>query len=165
MLVFLTLNMIQIKHVKQEGADLELIKQLFREYALELNENLCFQSFDEEVATPLIKYGWPHGSLYIAYLEEQPAGCIALCKLGEAICEMKRLYVRPGFRKQGIGEKLVEVLLQDAIAKGYKTMMLDTLEKLQPAIRLYEQFGFKNTSAYYPNPLPNVVYMEKALSA
>jgi GNAT superfamily N-acetyltransferase len=79
------------------------------------------------------------------------------------VCEMKRLYVRPSFRKNKIGRLLVEDLLSSAKEKNYKKMRRDTFLKLHTAVHLYQQFGFKNISAYYNNPLPGVVYMEKNL--
>ena len=140
------------------------IRQLFREYEKELNENLCFQDFETEVKEPLKKYGPLSGDLLIAYWNHEAAGCIALTKMNESgVCEMKRLYVKPEFRKYKIGKKLVETLLDAAVEKGYTTMRLDTLKKLQPAIKLYENYGFKNCSPYYHNPLPGVVFMEKTL--
>ena len=82
----------------------------------------------------------------------------------EGVCEMKRLYVRPPFRKHKIGKAMVEQLMKDGKRLGYTTMKLDTLQKLQPAIALYKQYGFTETTAYYENPLPGVVYMEKQFS-
>lgn len=156
--------MLQITKVSGSEAAIEIIRVLFREYAAELQENLCFQSFDAEVYDPLKKYGPPTGMLLLAYWEESPAGCIALQPLKEAgVCEMKRLYVRPAFRTFGIGRQLVQQLLQEAQQLQYQRMRLDTLDRLQPAIRLYEQFGFTTITAYYKNPLPGVVYMEKKM--
>jgi ribosomal protein S18 acetylase RimI-like enzyme len=83
--------------------------------------------------------------------------------LGDNTCEMKRLYVKPGLRRHRIGEVLVVHLLGVAIQKGYAAMKLDTLQKLQPAIGLYKKLGFTATTAYYPNPIAGVVYMEKIL--
>lgn len=161
--------MLHIKPITEEGVELDIIRQLFRDYEKELDENLCFQSFEAELKEPLKKYGPPSGDLLLAYWEYEPgniqvAGCIALTKMNEeGACEMKRLYVKPAFRKNKIGKILVEKLLHSAKEKGYTTMRLDTLTKLQPAISLYENYGFKNISAYYHNPLPGVVYMEKEL--
>lgn len=143
---------------------MDIIRELFWEYSNGLNENLCFQSFEDELQNPLKKYGEPKGCLLLACWNNEPAGCIALQPLQqEAVCEMKRLYVRPQYRRQGIGDELIKVLLEEAVKKGYKKMVLDTLERLQPAIKLYSKYGFVNTSAYYENPLENVVYMEKVL--
>ena len=156
--------MLDIQKVTTEGAALESVKDLFKAYLGELNEDLCFQSFDSEIDNPLYKYSAPTGALYIAFYNATPVGCIALQPLQEAqTCEMKRLYVAPAYRKLGVGDALVKVLLQEAQSLGYTTMKLDTLERLQAAIRLYQKFGFETVTAYYDNPLPSVVYMQKIL--
>ncbi|MCA6441347.1 MAG: GNAT family N-acetyltransferase [Sediminibacterium sp.] len=156
--------MIQLKHITTDGAELNIVRHLFTAYAKELNVDLCFQGFDEELKMPLKKYGAPKGSLLLAYYDGEPAGTIALQALAEeGVCEMKRLYVSPDFRKAHIGEQLVDALLADAQKLGYTKMKLDTLDRLQPAIQLYLRKGFVVTTAYYPNPLPGVVYMEKLL--
>lgn len=154
--------MIRLEHITEANAELETVRQLFLDYQQELNADLCFQSFEAELKDPLKKYGPPTGSLLLAYYQDQPAGCIALQPLPEAgVCEMKRLYVVPIFRKFGIGRKLVQAILDDAKALGYHTMKLDTLDRLQPAIQLYKAFGFTDASAYYANPLEGVVYMQR----
>ena len=156
--------MLRIKHIIEEGNELDVIRDLFREYEKELNEDICFQSFDEELKNPLKKYGPPSGDLVLGYWEDEIAGCVALAKMKDAgACEMKRLYVRPSFRKNRIGRLLVEELIGSAKEKNYEKMRLDTFSKLQAAVHLYRQFGFENISAYYNNPLPGVVYMEKSL--
>jgi GNAT superfamily N-acetyltransferase len=154
--------MIRLEHITEANAELETVRQLFLDYQQELNADLCFQSFEAELKDPLKKYGPTTGSLLLAYYQDQPAGCIALQPLPEAgVCEMKRLYVVPSFRKFGIGRKLVQAILDDAKALGYRTMKLDTLDRLQPAIQLYKDFGFTDASAYYANPLEGVVYMQR----
>lgn len=156
--------MTTIQLITEEGIQMDAIRQLFRSYEKELGENLCFQSFEEELKDPLKKYGSPHGVLYLAMYNNEPAGCIALTPLPEeGVCEMKRLYVKPEYRRYKIGRELVKLLLNDAVKLGYKKMKLDTLEKLQAAIALYKQYGFRETTAYYENPLKGVVYMEKEL--
>lgn len=150
--------------INEQGEALEIAKTLFQAYQTELNEDLCFQSFEEELENPLKKYGKPNGILLLAYYNDEVAGCVALQPLPEnGTCEMKRLYVNPLFRKHKIGEQLVAQLLIEAKKIGYKVMKLDTLERLQPAIKLYEKHGFTNTTSYYQNPLSNVVYMEKEI--
>jgi putative acetyltransferase len=157
-------KMLQLIQIKEDGILLDEIRALFREYEKELDENLCFQSFEAELNNPLKKYGSPKGVLYMAQWNDEVAGCIALMPLqDERVCEMKRLYVRPQFRKHKIGKAMVEQLMKDAAHLGYTTMKLDTLQKLQPAISLYKRNGFTETTAYYENPLPSVVYMEKKL--
>lgn len=156
--------MLDIQKVTTEGPALESIKSLFKAYLGELNEDLCFQSFNTEIDNPLYKYGAPTGALFIAFYNGVPVGCIALQPLQEPhTCEMKRLYVAPDYRKLGVGDALVKILLQEAQSLGYATMKLDTLERLQAAIQLYQKFGFETVTAYYDNPLPSVVYMEKKL--
>ncbi len=155
--------MLKLQHITKEGAALQTARQLFSEYAAELQENLCFQSFDDELKDPLKKYGHPHGSLILAYYNDQPVACIALQPLQNGGCEMKRLYVQPQYRKHKIAAALVEALLLDGRQLGYTKMKLDTLERLQPAIHLYKKYGFIEATAYYANPLPGVVYMEKEL--
>ena len=156
--------MLDIQKVTTEGPALESIKSLFKAYLGELNEDLCFQSFDSEIDNPLYKYSAPTGALFIAYYNAIPVGCIALQPLQEPQnCEMKRLYVDPEYRNLKIGDALVKTLLQEAQTLGYTTMKLDTLERLQAAINLYLKFGFETVTAYYDNPLPSVVYMQKKL--
>jgi ribosomal protein S18 acetylase RimI-like enzyme len=156
--------MLDIQKVTTEGPALESIKSLFKAYLTELNEDLCFQSFDSEIDNPFYKYSAPTGALFIAYYNAIPVGCIALQPLQEPkTCEMKRLYVDPEYRNLKIGDALVKALLQEAQSLGYTTMKLDTLERLQAAIKLYLKFGFETVTAYYDNPLPSVVYMQKKL--
>jgi ribosomal protein S18 acetylase RimI-like enzyme len=156
--------MLDIQKVTTEGPALESIKSLFKAYLGELNEDLCFQSFDTEIDNPLYKYSAPTGALFIAYYNAIPVGCIALQPLQEPqTCEMKRLYVDPEYRNLKIGDALVKALLQEAQSLGYTIMKLDTLERLQAAIKLYLKFGFETVTAYYDNPLPSVVYMQKKL--
>jgi putative acetyltransferase len=156
-------NKMEIIKVSNNGDLLNSVKELFKAYQQELNENLCFQSFEEELENPLVKYAEPTGAIFLAKYENEIVGCIALYKIDTENCEMKRLYVKPAFRKLKIGEALVVKLLNLAYQIGYKTMKLDTLQKLQPAIKLYEKYGFTNTNAYYKNPLAEVVYMKKTL--
>jgi putative acetyltransferase len=156
--------MIKIQAVANQPIEIARTVSLFSEYANELQENLCFQSFDEELANPLKKYAPPQGQILLAYYNNLAVGCVALQPLPQAgVCEMKRLYVQPQYRKYKIGEALVIAILQAAQQIGYTKMKLDTLERLQPAIALYKKHGFAITNAYYTNPLPNVVYMEKEL--
>ena len=156
--------MLDIQKVTKQGSALESVKDLFKAYLEELNEDLCFQSFDSELDNPLYKYSAPTGALFIATYNARPVGCIALQPLQEAhTCEMKRLYVVPEYRNLKIGDALVKSLLQEAKALGYTTMKLDTLERLQAAIKLYQKFEFETVTAYYDNPLPGVVYMQKEL--
>jgi len=156
-----------LQFVSEEGKEMNQIRELFREYQQALGEDLCFQSFEAELENPLKKYDLNKGAMLLAYHENEVCGCIALQSLDDkekAVCEMKRLYVRPAFRKLGIGKLLVDKILEVAREKGYKKMKLDTLKRLEAAIDLYKTYGFTTTQPYYQNPLGDVVYMEKDLS-
>ena len=138
---------------------LEEARSLFRAYARELGEDLCFQGFEAELAGLPGKYGPPDGRLILAACAGQIAGCVALRRLSAGDCEMKRLYVPPGFRGRGIGRALAEAVVSAARQPGYRRMVLDTLARLRPALRLYELLGFRPVAPYYENPLDEVVYL------
>jgi putative acetyltransferase len=154
--------MLKLVQITEEGTELDEARQLFREYEKELDADLCFQSFEKELENPLYKYGQPQGSLILAYWNNEPAGCVALQPLEEGACEMKRLFVRPSYRQHKIGEALVVEILEQAKLLGYSKIKLDTLQRLQAAIHIYKKHGFEITTAYYSNPLDEVVYMSKS---
>ncbi len=141
-------------------AEMDEVRQVFREYATLLGVDLCFQGFEEELKTLPGKYAPPQGALLIARAGSLIAGCVALRSLDQSTCEMKRLFVRPQFKGQGIGRSLAERIILEAKRLGYQSMRLDTLDTLQAAIGLYESLGFKRTEPYYSNPFPGVVYFE-----
>ena len=137
---------------------------LFRDYEAWLGMSLCFQSFEEEVATLPGRYARPGGRLYVAYIEAEPVGCIALREIAPGTCEMKRLYLREAARGKGIGVRLIDQVIVDAKKIGYERMRLDTYPpKMGKAVSLYEAHGFSEIPAYYDNPHDGVMYMEKIL--
>ena len=138
-------------------------RALFEEYAAELNISFCFQGFSEELDGLPGKYAPPSGRLLLAGSDGQLAGCVAVRKIEDGICEMKRLYVRPPFRGLKIGRRLAEAIIAEARQIGYPTMRLDTLRKLQAALTLYDSLGFKTIPPYYDNPIEDVVYLELKL--
>jgi putative acetyltransferase len=140
-------------------------KALFREYEAWLGMSLCFQDFENEVATLPGKYAMPDGRLLLAYHDDKLAGCIALRPLDEdGTCEMKRLFVRGEFRGRQIGIHLIERLLTDAREIGYVKMRLDTFPpKMGKAVKLYESHGFVAIPPYYDNPHDGVLFMELTL--
>lgn len=142
---------------------INIAKDLFLEYAKSLDFELCFQDFDKELTELPGEYSPPDGRLFLVKLDDKFAGCIALRKLEQGICEMKRLYVRPEFRGLSIGKKLAYKLVEEAKAIGYKKMRLDTVPSMQTAQKLYYAMGFKEIQPYRTNPVPGVKYMELEL--
>lgn len=141
--------------------DIDLARELFREYETWLGMSLCFQSFEEEVTGLPGKYAPPAGRLYLAYVNEEPAGSIALRKIEDGVCEMKRLYLRENARGHGFGNKLIEKLIAEAREIGYQKMRLDTYPpKMGKAVKLYESHGFRPIEPYYKNPHAGVLFME-----
>ncbi len=140
-----------------------LSRTLFEEYAAWLGIDLSFQGFAAELAGLPGGYAPPRGRLLLALAGNQGAGCVALRPLGEGVCEMKRLFVRPGFRGQGIGRLLAERIVAEGRGIGYRTMRLDTLASMRVAIQLYESLGFIRCAAYYETLLPDTVFMELQL--
>jgi GNAT superfamily N-acetyltransferase len=143
-------------------AHIEDTRRLFREYETWLDVDLCFQSFEEELKNLPGRYAAPTGRLLLAFAGEKIAGCIALRRIDDEICEMKRLYLRQEFRGAGLGKRSIERLIEEAREIGYQKMRLDTLPKKMPrAVALYKEFGFQPIAAYYDNPHRETLFMEK----
>jgi putative acetyltransferase len=144
-------------------SDRKIVEELFREYANSIDADICFQGFEQELGSLPGKYAAPDGCVLLASADENWAGCVALRSLGNGICEMKRLYVRPNFRGRAIGRILVEDLIGRARLIGYSALRLDTLPSMQAAQSLYADLGFKTISPYYENPIAGVAYLELKL--
>ena len=160
------MNGFMIEIVQAETPEqLAQVRALFLEYAESLGFSLCFQSFDEELASLPGMYAPPEGRLLVAYADGEAVGCTALHKLEDGICEMKRLYVRPWARGQGIGRKLSEQIVGEARLIGFRRMRLDTIEnQMQTAVALYRAQGFREIPPYRDNPIPGALYMELDLT-
>ena len=158
---------------------IDAIRELFQEYAESLSFNLCFQSFEQELASLPGEYAPWSGMLLLALVNDQPAGCVALREFGANsaadddeiiaeldVCEMKRLYVRPQFRGLGVGRELVDAILKCAAAIGYHRMRLDTVPtEMATAVEMYSRLGFVEIAPYRENPVPGAKYLELDIRA
>ena len=131
-----------------------MVRGFLREYAESLELDLSFQDFEAELADPL-------GFYELVLLAED--GCVALRRIDELSCEMKRLYVRPVARGSGHGRQLAEAVIAEARARGYSRMLLDTLPEMTAAQALYRSLGFRETEAYRHNPVPGATFLELEL--
>jgi GNAT superfamily N-acetyltransferase len=146
---------------------MEPVREILREYARSLDVDLCFQNFEAELATLPGDYAAPSGQLLLAYVDGALAGCGGLRALPDVdyanACEMKRLYVRPAFRRFGLGRALAEALLDEARRAGYSVMLLDTLDEMESARELYASLGFEEIAPYYFNPIAGAHYLKADL--
>jgi carbonic anhydrase len=148
------------------SAELEQVRRLFRAYADWLAIDLCFQGFEEELASLPGRYAPPPGRLLVAQVGDEAIGCVGLRPLEPGICEMKRLWVEPGFGGRGLGRALAERTIEHARAIGYLKMRLDTFPaKMAAAQHLYGALGFREIPPYYDNPFEGVVMLELDLAS
>lgn len=155
--------MIELTEARTD-TDIEQVRRLFMEYAEGLGFDLCFQNFEQELALLPGDYSPPAGCILLARQHNQLAGCVALRGLDQDVSEMKRLYVRPGFRGKHVGIALAGAIIERAKQIGYRQMRLDTLPSMKAAISLYQSLGFEEVEPYYDNPIPGVRYLQLSLS-
>jgi len=158
---------VTLLHV-EEVESVEPAREIMREYAASLNVDLCFQNFEAELASLPGEYAAPSGRLLLASIDGALAGCggfraLTDCDYANA-CEMKRLFVRPAFRRFGLGRVLAEALLDEARRAGYSAMLLDTLDEMESARELYASLGFEEVPPYYFNPIPGAHYLKCELT-
>jgi putative acetyltransferase len=146
---------------------LDATRAILREYAAQLGVDLCFQNFDAELANLPAEYAAPGGVLLLATVDGEVAACGALRPLTDVdypnACEMKRLYVRPAFRRFGIGRLLAQALMDRGLQAGYSSLLLDTLDDMEAARGLYASLGFEEIAPYYFNPIPGAHYLKASL--
>ena len=156
-------------HIRLAQADtperVAIARALFREYAQAIGTDLEYQGFSAELRALPAPYSPPAGALLIAQAGEAVAGCVALRPLDRHTGEMKRLYVRPGHRIGGLGERLVQAVIDAARAAGYRELRLDTLPAMAAAQALYSRLGFVEIPAYGDKALPGTRFFSRPLSA
>jgi ribosomal protein S18 acetylase RimI-like enzyme len=150
--------------VARSPQELDAARTLFTEYADQLGVDLGFQGFADELAALPGDYGEPRGTLLLALVDGEVAGCCALRAIDDVdygnAAEMKRLFVRKAFRGFGLGRRLAEAVLEAALRMGYACVLLDTLDEMESARALYEDLGFQEIPPYYHNPLPGAHYLK-----
>jgi ribosomal protein S18 acetylase RimI-like enzyme len=144
--------------------ELEQIRDLFIDYSNSLGFDLSFQNFQKELNELPGDYSPPSGRLLLGFHDSNPAGCVALRRISEEICEMKRLFVRPQCRGLGLGRALAMKVIEDACEIGYRRMRLDIVPTMQTAIALYFSLGFKEIEPYRYNPIKGAKFMELHLT-
>jgi putative acetyltransferase len=160
------MDQVRLDHIGERDPRIEIVAQLFRDYAAELNEDLCFQSFEDELETLPGVYAPPTGSLILALdSQDNVLGCVALKERGPGLAELKRLYIVPEARGKGLATTMCQQILDDAKEIGYEKVCLDTLDRMVPAVKLYESMGFRRGEPYYDNPLQGVLYFYIDVSA
>lgn len=144
----------------------DLMTELYKEYNDILIETdpsfadcLAMQNYDREIEELEEKYSPPYNNLTVVLDGDTAVACVGIKKFSDEICELKRLYVRPEYRKHGLGRYLTEMMIEKARQIGYKYMYLDTMPGLKSAVRLYERMGFYEIEKYYPNPVDKVIYL------
>jgi ribosomal protein S18 acetylase RimI-like enzyme len=155
--------MLKLENVT-DGENLIQVHKLFLEYQRAIGVDLCFQNFEQELASLPGDYAPPGGRLLLAWDDSGVAGCVGLRKIEDGVCEMKRMYVRPEFRGKGLGRKLAVEIIREAVKIGYKTMKLDTLPVMEEAIALYVSLGFKEVEPYCYNPIEGALYLDLDLT-
>jgi len=145
--------------VIEPADDVAVVRELILEYAASLGVDLAFQDFEHEVAT-LDTY---YELMLVARIEGDVAGCIALRRIDDEVCEMKRLYVRPRFRGRDLGRALADAIIGEARTRGYARMRLDTLPSMTSAMALYESLGFRDIAPYRFNPIQGSRFLELEL--
>lgn len=151
----------------QDEEGWEATRAILRDYADSLAVDLCFQGFDDELKQLPGAYAPPGGMMLLALVDGAVAGCGAFRDLPDVdypnACEMKRLFVRPAFRRFGLGRLLAQALMDRATQAGYSSMLLDTLDEMEAARGLYESLGFEEVPPFYFNPLPGSHYLRVVL--
>jgi putative acetyltransferase len=149
---------------RAEGfADLAAVRELWQEYWKSIDLPDEFQGFGEELRGLPGVYGAEGGALLIAWIENTPAGTIALRRLNDRAGEVKRLYLRPAFRGMGLGRHLLENVIERARAIGHEAIYADTLPSMTEALSLYARMGFQQVPPYSSEPTPGAVFLKMSL--
>jgi len=147
------------------GDEIGTMRTLLREYQRSVDTDLCFQNFEQELAKLPGNYAPPDGRLLLGYANGLPAGCVAMRRLDAETAEMKRLFVRPGYRGSGFGRVFAQAIIDAARSQGYRRLVLDTLPGMREAQALYAALGFREIGAYTDNPVAGTLFMGLELAS
>jgi putative acetyltransferase len=145
------------------AADWEQVRELFQEYWSSFGFSPCFQNFGSEVAGLPGAYGAPGGTLALAWIDAEVAGCVALRRFDAHRGEAKQLYLRPKFRGRGVGRALLDWVIAEARTMGYGELVGDTVLEMKLALAMYDRAGFERTAPYSANPTPGAIYLRLKL--
>jgi ribosomal protein S18 acetylase RimI-like enzyme len=143
----------------ERATDMRLVREMLEEYGRSTRVDLSFQDFEHELATLPYEYD----PILLAWSDDAAGGCVALRRIDDDVCEMKRLYVRPDFRGKAVGRALALAIIAEAERRRFHRMRLDTLPAMTEAMRLYESLGFVDIEPYRYNPIAGSRYMELVL--
>ena len=146
-----------LAHTDEEYAE---AAKLFTVYAKWLNIDLSFQHFEEELTGLKSMYALPYGGIILCREDGKYIACAAIRKIDDVTGELKRMYVMSEHQQKGIGRELLTRSISLARQCGYQRIRLDTLNHMQPAINLYQSFGFRISEPYYHNPNKGAVFFE-----
>jgi carbonic anhydrase len=149
---------LHILHSRDDPA-LEHIRQFFRNHVTHPGGESSGLHLDQAFCDLPGEYSMPRGRLIFAEKEGQPAGYVGIRPLSDGMCEMKRLYVTPEMRGQGLGMRLACAAIQAAKETGYHHIMLNALPHMRMAVKLYRELGFHDAPACYPSPVEDALYM------
>jgi len=147
----------------ESAAQLDEVRRLFQEYWDSFGFTPCFQNFGDELARLPGDYAPPGGRLAMATVDGASAGCAALRRIDATRCEAKRLYVRPAFRGSGAGRALLNWIIAEARAAGYRELLGDTMPVMQQALAMYDRMGFERTAPYGDKPTEGAIYIRLML--
>ncbi|MFN0132757.1 MAG: GNAT family N-acetyltransferase [Phycisphaerales bacterium] len=162
----MTASRYSIRHA-QTPDEIAAFHALCVEYASSLPQiglSLEVQGFEREMATLPGLYAVPKGAILLAWVGDEAVGCVAMRPMNDAgVCEMKRMFIRPSHRGQGLGHALASCIVEAARHAGHRTMRLDTDNNMAAAIAVYTALGFKPRERYNDDPCPCTLWFEVAL--
>ena len=156
--------MLKISEIHTEGEELDAFRSLVREHQTYVGQGFNPKGLEAELVDPFSRYIPSRGVIVVGYWNDQSCAIGALQDHGHNVCELKRIYVSPDFRRKGIARSISEYLIARAHEIGYEKIWLDTLRRLPGAAQLYQSLGFVEIRSSYEGPGRDLVVMEIKLT-